>query len=128
MLRPHLLLAGALALCACSAPYHEDLVPGRYAPTPGPPPVLDVHNDHWSPMRLFLVRPGLRYFLGELEPGGRGTFRLPGELLRAGPVQVLAAARGAAVDHLTEPLRFDDGHRLELRLRKHLYSSRLRVR
>ncbi len=122
-----LFLACALALGGCAAPYQQGPAPAWDRSVPALPPVLDVHNDHWSPMKVFLVRPGFRFFLGEVEPGDRGTFPIPRHLLLDGQVRVLAEARGAAVDHVTEPLSFDGGH-LELRLAKNLYSSRIRVR
>ena len=123
-----LFLACALALGGCALPYQQDLAPAGNRTLPALPPVLDVRNDHWSPMRVFLVRPGFRYFLGEVEPGDRGTFPIPRDLLLDGQVRVLAEARGGAVDHVTEPLSFGGGHHLELRLAKNLYSSRIRVR
>ena len=122
-----LFLACVLALGGCAAPY-QAVPPAADRSLPALPPVLDVRNDHWSPMKVFLVRPGFRFFLGEVEPGERGTFPIPRDLLLGGDVRVHAEARGAAVDHVTEPLRFAGGHYLELRLAKNLYSSRIRVR
>lgn len=132
-----LLATLALALGACSAPRYDDVGAAPYpeayaahaasAQAPAFQPVLEVRNEHWAPMRLFLVRPGYRFFLGDVEPGTRQNFPIPRELLLAGPLHLHASAAGAAVDHLTE-VPLDQGHRLELRLRKNLLSSRIRGR
>ena len=140
-----LTLALALALGACSTPRSGDATAVPYPATHGPnaaaasaigahpgaypafQPVLEVRNEHWAPMRLFLVRPGYRFFLGDVQPGSRQSFPIPRDLLLAGPLQLHASASGVAVDHFTE-VPLDQGHRLELRLRKNLYSSRIRGR
>lgn len=130
MTRPRLLLTCLLVLSACAAPasYRPDAAPAWDRTVPALPPVLTVHNDHGSSMTLFLIVPGHRYFLGEVGPGRRARFQLPRELVRTGSVQVLARARGRALEYLTDPLRFDRGHNLELGIRKNLFGSRIRIR
>jgi len=112
---------------------------GRAGPSPfdGPrtPSRLDdaemsvvVVNNHWLPMRVWVEWPDRDYFLGDVEPGGRSTFTIPGHLVARSATLRLYADPTGSIDYvLSDPIDVTTGHRIEWQLQKVLASSRARV-
>lgn len=126
MTRRSILPLASLLVCACAT------APGPWTSTglgyhPVLDPQLEVRNDHWLPMRVFLVADAGRYFLGEVEPGRVGLYRIPRELVPNGTLRLLADPSGSTAEHLTAPLQLGDARQIAWRLKKNLDGSRPHV-
>ena len=87
-----------------------------------------VYNNHWLPMRVWVVWPDHNYFLGDVAPGARDTFTVPGYLVaRAATLRLFADPTGSIDQALSEPIDVRHGHRIEWQLQKVLASSRARI-
>lgn len=87
-----------------------------------------VTNNHWLPMRVWVEWPDRDYFLGDVEPGGRSTFTVPGHLVARSATLRLYADPTGSIDYvLSDPIDVTTGHRIEWQLQKVLASSRARV-
>lgn len=87
-----------------------------------------VFNNHWLPMRVWVEWPDRNYFLGDVEPGARGTFSVPGYLVaRSKTLRLLADPTGSVDQVLSDPIEVKRGHRIEWQLQKVLASSRARI-
>ena len=108
--------------------------PSRFdsAPAPSRRDVVEmsvvVYNNHWLPMRVWVVWPDHNYFLGDVAPGVRDTFTVPGYLVaRAATLRLFADPTGSIDQALSEPIDVRHGHRIEWQLQKVLASSRARI-
>ena len=87
-----------------------------------------VTNNHWLPMRVWVEWPDRDYFLGDVEPGSRGTFTVPGYLIgRSETLRLFADPTGSIDQVLSDPIDVTHGHRIEWQLQKVLASSRARI-
>jgi len=113
-------------------------VPGRGGPSPFDrgrdvvAPMVDVSievtNDHWSSMRLWIEWPDGRYFLGEVDSGRVQTFRVPAHVARRfDTLQLYADAMGSADSVLSEELDLGRGRHVTWRLHKVLSFSRAHI-
>lgn len=89
---------------------------------------VEVRNEHWLPMHLWVEWPHMRHFLGDVAAGGVAVFEIPGDLVtHHGSFRLFADASGS-IDHvLTAPIDLRGSHRVDLVLRKVLANSRTRV-
>ena len=121
-------LLGAFLVCACAG---GSTTGGISAPRvdagPAFDPLVEVRNDHWLTVQVYVLWSGTRYFLGEVEPDRRGVFRIPRSLVEGGAVRFLADPLGSAFETTTAPVELGDGRRFEWRIRKNLESSRVLV-
>jgi len=89
---------------------------------------IEVSNDHWLPMRIWVEWPGMSRFLGDVAPGTTATYQVPRELVRRfGPLRLHADPTGSIDEVLSAPLDLAHGSRVQWRLRKVLSNSRARV-
>jgi hypothetical protein len=111
----------------------------RHGPSPydgrAAPPVaaatdltVEIENDHWLQMRVWVEWPGVRHFLGDVNPGTRDAFHVPAYLIqRLGDPSLYAECMGSIDEVHTDPIHLGYGHRVEWRLKKVLENSRPRV-
>jgi hypothetical protein len=122
-------LVGALSGCAA---------PGRGGPSPfdrGSDALaqavdvsVQVTNDHWSTMRLWIEWPDGRYFLGDVESGRTTTFRVPAHVARRfSTLRLYADAKGGAESILSDELDLGRGRHVAWRLHRVLSFSRAHV-
>lgn len=82
-------------------PGSEKLPPIEIAPRP-PGASLEVENDNWLDVHLYLVRDGLLTSLGFMNGPGRAEFRLPSVSTMPGSdVQILALPIGGSAAYLS---------------------------
>jgi len=115
------------------------VVPGRSGPSPfdgaSVQPVrqvvdvsIDVTNDYWLPIRVWVDWPDGRYFLGDVEPGRTNAFRLPGYLAeRSETMRLFGDAVGSVDQILSDPLDVRTGRHIEWRLHRVLSFSRAHI-
>lgn len=120
-------LLGALAVCACASGPAGGSPGSDLDPGPAFDPLVEVRNDHWLPVQVYVLWSGTRYFLGEVAPDRRDVFRIPRSLIEAGGVRFMADPLGSAFETTTEPVELGTGRRFEWRIRKNLESSRVVV-
>lgn len=90
--------------------------------------MVEVRNQHWLPMRVWVEWPTMARFLGDVAPGGSAAFSVPGYLVqRMGGMRLHAETRGSIDEVLTEPIDMGGGRRVEWTLRKVLGNSRPRI-
>ena len=120
MLRSTFCFFAMLCLASCSAPRTTPLV------TPSDNlAFIEIRNDHWRAIRVFMVAAEGRYFLGDIAPDAVQLFQIPKEFIKAdGKAQFLADPDGSADEYLTEPIQVAGVGRIYWRLRKSLYNSR----
>ena len=90
--------------------------------------MVEVQNQHWLEMRVWVEWPGARHLLGNVEPGGSAVFQVPGQLMRRPAEPRLYAESVGSIDEVhTGPIDLTAGHRIEWRLKRVLANSRPRV-
>jgi hypothetical protein len=127
-----LLLPLVALTAACVPTMRAGPSPFDEAPAPTANDLLDmsviVTNNHWLPMRVWVEWPDRDYFLGDVEPGSRGTFTVPGYLVaRSETLRLFADPTGSIDQVLSDPIDVTRGHRIEWQLQKVLSSSRARI-
>jgi len=127
-----LLLPLVALTTACVPAMRAGPSPFDDAPASAANDVLDmsviVTNNHWLPMRVWVEWPDRNYFLGDVEPGSRGTFMVPGYLIgRSETLRLFADPTGSIDQVLSDPIDVTRGHRIEWQLQKVLSSSRARI-
>ncbi len=94
--------------------------------TPNAAEWIEVQNDHWRPIRLFLVSSHGRYFLGDIAAATVQRYRIPSEFAAGEEVvRFVADPVGSADEFSTDPVRLAGVNRLHWQLKKVLYNSRL---
>jgi len=89
---------------------------------------IDVTNDYWLPIRVWVDWPDGRYFLGDVEPGRTNAFRLPGYLAeRSETMRLFGDAVGSVDQILSDPLDVRTGRHIEWRLHRVLSFSRAHI-
>jgi len=121
-----------LVTSACLPTMRAGPSPFDEAPAPSANDLIDmsiiVTNNHWLPMRVWVEWPDRDYFLGDVEPGARGTFTVPGYLIgRSETLRLFADPTGSIDQVLSDPIDVTRGHRIEWQLQKVLGSSRARI-
>ncbi|MGH7475493.1 MAG: hypothetical protein ACRELD_04335 [Longimicrobiales bacterium] len=123
------LLIGTVFLPVGCAPSFEGHFRDSAARGPDAHPLmLNVRNDHWLPVRLFLVSVGGRQFLGEIAPGARAEYQISSVGAGgAGSLQLIADPLGSADEVMTEPVELGGARWIEWRLKRDLRTSRPRT-
>lgn len=112
---------------------------GRHGPSPydgphlarrsaAPNVTIDVENQHWLEVRVWVEWPGVHYLLGNVDPGTRNAFHVPGYLIdEMGSPRLYAEPMGSIDEVLTDPIELGHARRIEWKLKKVLENSRPRV-
>ncbi len=80
-----------------------------------PAAALEVRNDNWNAVDVFLERSGTAYRLGMVETGQTMRFRLPADLALAGSdVSFVADPIGATDAYRTDAVLVNPGDRVSL--------------
>lgn len=123
-----LLLACTVACAPAAGPSPYDALDAERASFQAPDLAIEVRNDHWRTMTVWVHWPGTRHFLGDAEPGTITTFRVTADLVRRfETLQLYARPSGSGDEVVTKPIEVRRGHRIEWRLSKVLTNSRMRV-
>lgn len=90
--------------------------------------VINVENDHWYDMRIFVEGGiGAQKILGDVPARSARTFTLPRQLVgSSSELRLIADPRGSARQLMSKPLDLARGHNLNWQLRS-TGTTRLRV-
>ena len=91
--------------------------------------VVQVWNNNWSDMNVYVVRGTMRQRLGTVTSLTTGKFALPQHLLtNPDPVRLLADPIGAAQPYMSQPLLVNPGQTVEWRLENNVQLSSAFIR
>ena len=94
-----------------------------------PETVLQVTNNNWSDMAIYLVRGGMRQRLGTAGSLTTSKFRLPSHIFASpDPLRLVADPIGGAAAHVSQPLLLSPGQTVEWRLENNLHLSSAFIR
>lgn len=89
---------------------------------------VEVTNNNWSDVRVFIVHGGSRIRLGTVSAMGRQVFQLPRTMSYAtGNVRLVADPIGSRNAHFTAPITLSSGQRISFRVENHLAISTVSV-
>ncbi len=88
---------------------------------------IDVANDHWSAVTVFLVRGGERHRLGDVNGNATEHFYVPALLLDVPMVRLRVEPRDRSAPYNSEPLTAEPGQRVAFRIAPDMAAS-LRTR
>jgi hypothetical protein len=89
--------------------------------------VVEVRNDNWLDMNIYLVRNGNQERLGTVGSFGRGTFRLDASRLQSGDVRLKADPIGSNVIYVSPVLIVNPGQTVRLHVMNSLSLSTVAV-
>ncbi len=85
---------------------------------------LEVENNNWSDVIVYIVRYGTRVRLGEVRSMSRRTLRLPRSYTTgAEPLQVMLRPLGSRQGFALDPIPVRPGERIALTVQNHLQIS-----
>jgi hypothetical protein len=123
--RNRLMALGAVLLGACSAGPRN-----RLAAAPDSDFSLSVTNNNWLDVTVFAVRGSSRWRLGDVTGNSTALLRIPGRMIVAGMVQLLADPIGSDEIYLTGPISVSPDEDVQLtvapRMRMSSYAVRAR--
>jgi hypothetical protein len=91
--------------------------------------VLQVANNSWSDMNVYVVRGSMRQRLGTVGSLGTGKFRLPRHIFTSPePMRLLADPIGSTRPYLSPPLLVNPGQVVEWRLENNVQLSSAFIR
>lgn len=91
-------------------------------------PVVQVENDNWLDVHVYVVRDGEPYSLGFVTGPGHAEFTLPWmATVPGGRVQILVLPIGGTEDYLSDPLTVNPGDVLDLNVENALPLSSVTV-
>ncbi|HSQ29891.1 MAG TPA: hypothetical protein VLN49_08585 [Gemmatimonadaceae bacterium] len=88
---------------------------------------IDVANDHWSAVTVFLVRAGERHRLGDINGSATEHFYVPALLFDAPVVRLRVEPRDRSAPYDSELLMAEPGQRVAFRIGPDMAAS-LRIR
>ncbi len=121
------LVAAMPAGASCQSP---SPAPGVKAPAKGRTPsvVLEVENNNWLDVHLYVVRDGMLTSLGFMNGPGEAEFAVPGlATLPGADVQLLVLPIGGTASYLSPPLVIDRGDIVDLTIQNDLALSSVTV-
>jgi hypothetical protein len=106
---------------------------GKVQDGPAPPAQADarveVTNNNWADMRVFVERGGMRVRLGTVTSMRTASFRIPRTMMnQSGNLRLVADPIGSPERHTSQPLTIWPGQRVEFRIENHLAVSSISVR
>jgi len=94
-----------------------------------PEALLQVSNQNWSDMNVYLVRGAMKQRLGTVSSNTTSRFKLPRHIFASpDPVQLLADPIGSARTYTSPPLLVNPGQTVEWRLENNVALSSFLVR
>ena len=117
------ILAVLLLLAACAANSGPD---GAGTATGNRAAEVQVTNNNWSDMVIYVVRGGSRFRLGRVSSLSTAEFKIPGALVGQ-DVRLTADPVGLERPFRTEPIRVSPGQRVEFTVQNHLSISHYSV-
>ncbi len=103
--------------------------PGAHAGTTDRHTTVQVRNDNWNTVDIYVMRSGVKWRLGMVVTGRTEQFKLPVDFERgAGDVRLLVDPIGSAEVYATDPLLFNRGDTIRLDVQNHLPLTSLAVR
>jgi len=94
-----------------------------------PEAMLQVSNQNWSDMNVYLVRGGSKQRLGTVGSNMTGRFKLPRHIFTSTePLQLLADPIGSARTYTSPPLLVSPGQTVEWRLENNVALSSYFIR
>jgi hypothetical protein len=132
-LRPALVAAALFTLipsAAWASPVPQPVTPpdSAWARHERLGPVVQVENDNWLDVHVYVVRDGEPYSLGFVTGPGHAQFTLPWmATVPGGQVQILVLPIGGTEDYLSDPLIVNPGDVLNLNVQNVLQLSSVTV-
>lgn len=94
------------------------------APTAAEAVTLEVDNNHWSDVIVYVVRYGTRTRVGEVRSMSRRVIRLPRSVVAGGAhLQLQLRPLGSNQGFLLDPIMVQPGQRIALTVQNHLAIS-----
>jgi hypothetical protein len=87
---------------------------------------LNVFNNNWSDMTIYVERSGVRSRIGRVSGMSQETFKVP-PALTGGDVRIVARPLGAGDSYVSQPLLMQNGRLVELRLENNLRLSNFAI-
>lgn len=95
--------------------------PRAYASTAERHTTVQVRNDNWNTVDVYLLRSGVKWRLGMVVTGRTEKFTLPVDFERAtGDLRLLVDPIGSTEVFATDPLLFNRGDTIRLDVQNHL--------
>ncbi len=116
-----LVLAALSSLAGCTL-FRRHAGGGRLARI-----TVEVRNDNWLDMNIYLVRNGNQERLGTVGSFGRGTFRLEASRLQADNIRLLADPIGSDKVYLSPYLMVNPGQTVRLQIMNALGLSNVAI-
>jgi hypothetical protein len=119
-----LAIAATTGACAPAASGFDN-APG---PQGGPAATVEVENNNWADMTVYVLRGGSRVRLGMVTSMGKSVFRIPASLLNtSGDVRLLADPVGSRDTYTTPIIQVNPGERIEFNIENHVAISNVSV-
>ncbi len=117
----------AIALTAACAPASQGLEDSP-APRGRQVATVEVENNNWATMNVFVVQGSSRIRLGTVTSMNRAVFRIPTSLLStSGGMRLVADPIGSLNAYTTSPIQVSPGERIEFTIQNHLAISSVSV-
>lgn len=84
---------------------------------------VHVTSEFPAIMNIYVIKSSQRIRLGEINPYGHRSFKLPPDVVMYGSAQFMAVAVGGDGAHVTDMLPVEPGMKLEYRITRHLPAS-----
>jgi len=90
---------------------------------------VEVRNNNWSSMRVYVMRGTTRFRLGTVTSMNTEVFRLPRSFAGAsGDIRLIADPIGSRETHITQSVNLGPGRLLSFQIENHLAISTVSVR
>lgn len=115
----------ALALSACASTSEVKNGPQRSA---APSAIVQVTNNNWADMNVYMLRAGMRVRLGTVTTMGSRRFQVPKSMMSAsGEVRLIADPIGSRGQFTTAPVQFWPGQTVDFKIENHIAVSSIAV-
>lgn len=118
--------AVAFTLTACAGGKSAQNGP---LPPDGKTSSVEVRNNNWADMTVYLERNGTKQRLGTVTSMAKRRFKIPGSFLtNSGSVRLMADPIGSAERHVSSPVQVWPGQTVAFTIENHLAISSVLVR